>query len=211
MNIIPADTDHEVTALLETVQVLKRGGVVVVPTDTVYGLVADASNEKAIERIFSVKMRGKDKPLGVFVSDFDMMDSVALADEKTKELIGRFGSVTAVLPARGWMPMPLRAERGLTIGVRIPNHPFLQRLMKSFGGPLAQTSANISGREAYTEIQKVREDFEGGEEPDLVIDAGNLPEQVPSAVVDFTKAPPRILRTGLIPKDVLMEILSQQT
>lgn len=211
MHIIPIDTDHEVAALLETLQVLKRGGVVVVPTDTVYGLIADAMNERAIERIFTVKMRSKDKPLGVFVADFQMMDAVAVADERTKELIGRFGSVTAVLPARGWMPMPLRAERGLTIGVRIPNHVFVQRLIQSFGGPLAQTSANISGRDAHTDSKKVADDFEGGEEPDLMVDAGTLPEQVPSAVVDFTKTPPRILRTGPIPKDVLMEILLRQT
>ncbi len=206
MQVIPLDKNHEIGALLEAVQVLKRGGVVVVPTDTVYGLVADAMDEGAIDRIFTIKMRDRKKPIGTFVSDFDMLDKVAVADRRTRELIGRFGAVTAVLPARGWMPLTLRGG-ALTVGVRISTHRFVERLLKSFGGPLAQTSANVSGRGAQTEIQKVIDEFEGVVEPDLVVDAGNLPESVPSAVVDFTKQPPRIVRTGPMPKDVLTEIL----
>ena len=206
MRVVPLGDDHGIGATLEAIKCLKLGGVVVIPTDTVYGLAADAMNEKAVARVFAIKMRGGDKPLPVFVGDFDMVDKVALASDELKEYIKKCGSVTAVLPSRGWMPMMLRAGQ-LTIGVRIPEHPFVQRLIKGFGGPLTGTSANAAGRGPYTRIQDVIDEFEGGEEPDLIVDAGDLPQQQISAVIDFTKKPPQLLRTGFLPKNVLMELM----
>lgn len=209
MRVIPLGEDHGIAATLEAIKCLKLGGVVGIPTDTVYGLAADAMNEKAVARVFAIKMRQGDNPLSVFVSDFDMIDKVALASNELKECIKKYGSVTAVLPSRGWMPMMLRGGQ-LSIGVRIPDHPFVQRLIKGFGGPITGTSANISGRGPYSRIQNVIDEFEGGEEPDLIIDAGDLTKQQVSAVIDFTKKPPQILRTGLLPKEVLMELIGKQ-
>ncbi len=206
MRVIPLGDDHGIGAMLEAIKCLKLGGVVVIPTDTVYGLAADAMNEKAIARVFAIKMRGGDKPLPVFVGDFDMIDKVALASEDLKEYIKKCGSVTAVLPSRGWMPMLLRGGQ-LSIGVRIQDHPFVQRLIKGFAGPITGTSANVSGSGPHLKIRDVIDEFEGGEEPDIIIDAGDLPDQQVSAVIDFTKKPPQLLRTGLLPKDVLIELL----
>lgn len=206
MKVLHLTSDNSNKIAQATVDVIKKGGVVVIPTDTVYGMAADAMKEAAVQRVFTVKMRNDTKPLPVLVSDFDMLDKAAVADEQLKQTIQRFGSVTAVLPSRGWVPLSLRGGQ-LTVGVRVPTHPFVLRVIQEFGGPITGTSANLSGRKSYFRIQDVIEEFEGGEEPDLVIDAGNLPEREVSAVVDFTKTPPRLVRTGPMPKDLLMELL----
>lgn len=210
MRIVPLGTDHGVGATLEAVRSLKLGEVVVIPTDTAYGLAVDALNEKAIQKVFSIKMRAADQPLPVFISDFDMLDKVAVARPELKEYIKGCGSITAVLPARGWVPLLLRGGK-LSVGVRIPAHPFVERLIKAFGGPITGTSANISGRGPYYKIRDVIDEFEGGMEPDVVIDAGDLPSNPVSAVIDFTKRPPMLLRSGVLPKKALMELLENRS
>lgn len=206
MRIIPMGNDHGVGATLEAVRALKLGEVVVIPTDTVYGLAADALNEKAVEKVLAIKMRAGEQALPVFVSDFDMLDKVAVARPEVKEYIQQCGSITAVLSARGWVPLNLRGGK-LSVGVRIPTYPFVERLIKAFGGPITGTSANISGRGPYNKIHDIIDEFEGGVEPDVVIDAGDLPPNPVSAVIDFTKKPPMLLRTGILPKKVLMDLM----
>lgn len=210
MRIVPLGIDHGVGATLEAVRCLKLGEVVVIPTDTAYGLAADAMNTKAVAKVFSIKMRGGDQALPVFVSDFEMLDKVAVASRELKEYIQKCGSITAVLPARGWVPLSLRGGK-LSLGVRIPTYPFVERLIKAFGGPITGTSANISARGPYYKISEIIDEFEGGVEPDVVIDAGDLPSNPVSAVIDFTKRPPMLLRTGMLPKDVLMELLGSSS
>lgn len=209
MRIVPLGTDHGVGATLEAVRCLKLGETVVIPTDTAYGLAADALNEKAVAKVFAIKMRRTDNPLSVFVSDFDMLDKVALASRELKDYIQRCGSITAVLPARGWVPLSLRGGK-LSVGVRVPSYPFVERLIRAFGGPIIGTSANISGHDPYYKMSDVIDEFEGGIEPDMIVDAGDLPQNPVSAVIDFTKRPPMILRTGPLPKEVLMQLLGQQ-
>ncbi len=209
MRIIPLGTDHGVGATLEAVRCLKLGEVVVIPTDTVYGLAADAMNAKAVRKVLSIKMRAGDHALPVFVANFDMLDKVAAVRQEVKDYIQKCGSITAVLSARGWLPLALRGGK-LSVGVRIPAYPFVERLMKAFGGPITGTSANISGRGPYYKIREVIDEFEGGIEPDVIIDAGDLPPNPVSAVIDFTKRPPMILRSGVLPKEVLMELMGQQ-
>ncbi len=208
--ILELNEKTETLVLLEAVDVLKRGGVVVVPTDTLYGLAADATNERAVQKVFSIKGRDAGKPLPVLVSDFAMMNTVALLSEKNRDRIAKFDTVTAVLPARGWMPLNLRAGQ-LTIGVRIPQHPFLLRLIKMFGGAITGTSANKSGGSSHTHIQYVVEDFQKGRaKPDLIIDAGNLGEHSASMIVDFTKEPAQVIRTGPMSKEALLAFLSEE-
>lgn len=207
MKVLQLTNENSEKIAQTTADVLKKGGVVVIPTDTVYGLAADALNETAVRRVFTVKMRNDTKPLPVLVSDFAMLDNVAVADEQMKQTIQRFGSVTAVLPSRGWVPLSLRGGQ-LTVGVRVPTHPFVLGVIQEFGGPITGTSANLSGRKSHFRIQDVIEEFEGGEEPDLVVDAGNLPEREVSAVIDFTKHPPLVVRTGPMSKDLLIELLN---
>jgi len=207
MNVISLEKNNEIAALLEAVQVLKQGGVVVVPTDTLYGLAADARDASAVEKVFKIKGRHPGEAISVLVANADMVDTVALADARVKSILAQTGAITAVLPSRGWMPLNLRGG-GLTIGVRIPDHPFLPRLIKSFGGPITGTSANASGRGGYTKIEDVLDDFSQSlQQPDLVLDAGDIHDRGPSVVVDFIQNPPKVLRTGALTLDQLHALL----
>ncbi|OGZ31555.1 MAG: threonylcarbamoyl-AMP synthase [Candidatus Niyogibacteria bacterium RIFCSPLOWO2_12_FULL_41_13] len=184
------------------VGILRNDGVIVVPTDTVYGLAANALSQKAVSKVLRIKGRKEGKPLPVFISSLEMLDKVAVArDEQTKEMFKKVwpGKATLILSARGWLPMEVRGNNGLTTGVRIPNYPWLRQLMDKFGGPITGTSANVSGFPAHTKIKELIEEFNKLPfKPDIVVDAGALPESQPSAVIDCTVSPPQILRKGEI-------------
>lgn len=190
--------------LIKAIGFLKAGGVVVAPTDTVYGLLADVFNQKTLEKVFLIKGRNFSKSLPVFVDSFEMLERVAYVKNKEIEnfLMKSWpGKTTCVLPSRGWMPLgvrggssPLPSDR-LNIAVRIPDHHFLLELIKRFGGPLTGTSANYSGKGPHIEIEKVVLEFKHLPiQPDLIIDAGDLPPSKPSAIFDCTVWPPKILR-----------------
>ena len=209
MDVVPLERKYE--ALTRAVIVLKSVGVIVVPTDTVYGWCADAQNPKAIEQVFIIKARSRREPLPVLVRDFAMLDDVAyVADGRTRAFLEAVwpGGVSAVLPSRGWMPLSLRANR-LSICVRIPDTSFATELLKSFGKPLVGTSANLAGRPACASAQEVAKQFSHvPTRPDYMIDAGALPG-VPSTVVDVTVWPPAILREGAVPADMILAYAQQ--
>lgn len=167
---------------------IKNGKVLVCPTDTVYGLICDAKNKKAVERLYKIKKRPKRKSLPIFVSDIKMAKKLAYIDKKQEEFLKNVwpGGVTAVLKGR---------KKGTgTVGLRMPNHRFVLRLAEHIG-PLAESSANMSGKPASAKINDVLAQFSGKEEqPDLAIDAGDLPPSKPSTVVDLRFFPPKILR-----------------
>lgn len=175
---------------------LKEGKVLVFPTDTVYGLICDATNDKAVEKIFDIKQREREKQLGVFIKDIGEVKKIAVINDNQKNFLKDNwpGPVTVILQAQKSALSGLITQKG-TIGLRIPDYPLLSLVLKEFKGPLAQTSANISGRPATTKIKEVLEQFEGAEtQPDLVINAGDLPERNPSKVVDFSTNKQKILR-----------------
>lgn len=180
---------------------ISQGKVVLLPTDTVYGLATDAKNIKAIEKIFIIKGRTKEKALPVFISSFEMLDSVAnVKDERVQDFLKRAwpGALTAILHARGWMPIELRGGE-LTIGVRVPNYDLVLNIIKQFKGPITGTSANLSGKPASGKIEEVISQFKHMPfKPDLILDAGDLPESEPSAVVDLTCWPLKVLRHGVV-------------
>lgn len=202
MKIIEINGGTEFGVLTEATFILKSGGILVVPTDTAYGLAADATNSDAVKKIFSLKARKENNPLPVFVDSFKMLDEVAyVKTEKNKKFLEAIwpGKITCVLPARGWMPIETRGGGGLTIGVRMPNFGFLNFLMKSFGRPITGTSANISGKGSYFNIQDVINDFKHMPfKPDLILSAGALMESNVSTVVDLTGGEPKILREGAV-------------
>lgn len=198
MEVVPlnkADLDR-------VVKILKNDGTVVVPTDTVYGLAANAMSKKAVENVLKIKGRKQSKPLPVFISSMEMLDKVAVArDERIIDIVKKTwpGKATLILPARGWLPLAVRGAGGLTVGVRIPNYPWLWELINKLGEPITGTSANVSGFPPHTKIKELIYEFEKLPlKPDLIIDSGALPESEPSAVIDCVKNPPRILRKGEI-------------
>lgn len=170
----------------KVIEAIKEGKVLVCPTDTVYGLICDANNKKAVERLYKIKKRPKWKPLPIFVKDIKMAKKLAYIDRRQEEFLKRVwpGAVTVVLRSR---------EKG-TIGLRMPNHKFALSLAKRMG-PLAESSANISGKPTSAKIKDVLMQFKGQKyQPDLVIDAGDLRELKSSKVIDFTLKPYRVLR-----------------
>ena len=174
--------------LKKAVKAIKEGMVLVCPTDTVYGLVCDAGDKKAVEGLYKIKKRPKNKPIPVFVSNIKMAQSIAMIDSKQEKYLKKIwpGPLTAVLKEKN--------NKG-AIGIRIPNHQWLLHLVEQVNGPLAETSANISGSPALTKINDVLVQFRGQEnQPDLVIDGGDLPSSKPSTVVDLRFSPPKILR-----------------
>jgi len=183
----------------ELVTALKNGAVLVLPTDTVYGLVCDATNKKAVEKIFEIKQRDKTKPLPVFVKDIKMAEELAEISKDQRVVLKRYwpGKFTFVLKLK-------KTEAGLlsdlvtgvdgTIALRVPNYKLLNALLKKTNRPLAQTSANISGRPALTKIGNIIEKFGGSDLPMFMVDAGDLIKSKPSKIIGLSDGRGRVLR-----------------
>ena len=168
----------------KVVTILKKGGVVICPTDTVYGFIADASNKKAVEKIYKIKKRPKLKPLSLFVKDFKMAGDIALIDNKQLQVLKKYwpGKYTFVLRRQ-----PGKKLHGLdknTVAMRIPEHKFLQSLIKKIDRPLAQTSVNVSNENALNKINDIMDTF--GDADVLIIDGGNIKKARASKIVDLT-------------------------
>lgn len=188
-------TEPEPQLILEAAHVLRGGGLVVFPTDTVYGVGAQISNAKGVERIFSAKRRAPDVPLVLMVDDADKIADYAseispLADRMVKSALP--GPLTLVVPKGE--AVPDYVTRGLdTVGIRVPNHPVTLALLRA-AGALATTSANISGGKHPLSAEQAIADI--GDDVDLVIDAGDSPLGIPSRVIDVRGDHPRVLREG---------------
>lgn len=192
--------------ILESLQVLKRGGLVVAPSDTVYGLLVDATNEKAVEKLIKFKSRPAGKAISVFVSGFHMMkkyvDVTSKQESVLKELLP--GPFTVILKSRHKTSELLESEKG-TIGVRIPMYRYIGALTKKYGKPITATSANMSGRPPHYQIDSLLRELPQSKSKliDLIIDAGKLPHNKPSTVIDLTTSTVKTLRQGdIIQKNV---------
>ena len=176
------------------VQVLRRDGIIVYPTDTVYGLGGDAFSDDAVLRVYEAKGRPLGKPISVAVSDTEMLCAIATVDDRALDLIARFlpGPVTVVLESRSCIPSLLTGGTG-RIGVRIPAHDLALRIIRSFDSPITATSANLSGEKDPVSPGEVRVPY------DLLVDGGVLPG-TPSTVVDLVEK--RILRRGALAEEV---------
>jgi len=178
-------------AILTAVNRIKKGDIVICPTDTVYGFLADASNKKAVEKIFKIKKRPKSKPLAVFVKDLKMAKELAEIDEDKEKLLKKKwpGKYTFILQRKKTEDSPplLYGVDKKTIALRIPKYKLLNNLLNKINKPLAQTSVNISGQEPLIKISEIIEKFGILDASVLLIDAGNLKKAKPSAIVDLTK------------------------
>ncbi len=166
MEILKVGKNNFKEAVGRAVEVLASAGVVVVPTDTVYGLAADAGNEKAVRKVFEIKGRVKDKKLPVFVSSLEMLEEVArIEDKKVLDFLKKIWPVSPELEGEGGtgkITCILPAKKGGTIGVRIPNHGLVLKIIEKFGGPITGTSANIAGSHEHTKITELIREFERG-------------------------------------------------
>lgn len=184
--------------LRRAADVIKRGGLVAFPTETVYGLGADAYNPEAVRRIYAVKGRPGDNPLIVHIADPATLDSlVRFVPHEARTLCERFwpGPLTLVFDRREELPPEVSAGLS-TVAVRMPANPIALGLIRAAGTPLVAPSANLSSRPSPTRAGHVLEDLGGL--IDLIIDGGKTAIGMESTVVDFTAGPPRILRPGAV-------------
>ena len=191
--IIPAAADD---SILRALAVLKRGGLVAFPTDTVYGVGALAFDENAIASIYAAKDRPVEKAIPILIGEADELDKVGIdIPAAARRLASRFwpGPLTILVPKRTDLPESVSATA--TVGVRVPDHQVARALLR-VAGPMAVTSANISGGQSPVSAQEVFEQL-GGRIP-LIIDGGKTPGGVPSTLVDCTTPELRILREGPI-------------
>ena len=175
---------------------LKKGKVAVCPTDTVYGLVADAINQTAVNKIFKIKQRKSGKPISIFVRDLKMAKGFAVIGKEQEKIIKSVwpGRTTLILKPKRKLPKGI-GRAGKEIGLRIPDYKIISRLLSVSNSPLTGTSANISGKPASTKIKEIISQFKNQKhQPDLVIDCGNLPKNKPSTIIDLTIYPSRVLR-----------------
>lgn len=196
-------------ALERTVAVLRRGGSAVVPTDTRYGLGCNALDALAVGRVFDIKHRSYIKALPMLVRDLSWARELAYITLDQEKLIAQFwpGKVTFVLPRRPIVPAVM-CGGGQTVSVRAPDYPLLQTLLKQLGYPLAGTSANRMGTEPTNDAKAIVTDFaRSAPQPDIVLDAGILPDSLPSTVVDLSGRMVRILRQGAVRADKILAVL----
>lgn len=202
--ILPA---ADPTALAEAVQLLQAGEVVVVPTDTVYGVGAHGLRETAVSRLFDAKLRERDKAIPLLLSDALDVEIVGVAiSPLARELMARYwpGGLTLVVRARPGLPPSLTAG-GATVAVRVPDHPIPRALARALGAPLAATSANLSGEPPATSAAEAATAL--AHQVALVLDGGPSPLGVASSVIDCTADPPRILRAGALADDPALAAL----
>lgn len=209
MNTIVFHPESDPNAVRDAAAILRRGGLLGIPTETVYGLGADALNEDAVSRIFLAKGRPQDNPLIIHVPDASWLESYCRdVPPAAYRLAERFwpGPLTMILPRRDIVP--LQTTGGLeTVGVRCPNHPVTLAIIEAAGVPIAAPSGNTSGRPSPTTAAHMIEDMDG--RIDGIVDGGPCTVGVESTIIDLTVTPPRLLRPGGLPLESLRQVLGE--
>lgn len=201
---LPADNPTSIQAALE---LLQEGEIIAFPTDTVYGLGTDAFYSPGIIKLFEAKGRDSNKAIAVLIGNIEQLD--LLTDELNgiaKKLVDKFwpGGLTIVVPKKKDLPELLSA--GNSIGIRMPNHVVALELLRKFG-PIATTSANLSGKNNPHDAQDVFQQL--NKRLPLILDGGKCPGGVPSTVLDCSTDEVRILRPGAISKEEIDQALAE--
>lgn len=203
------DPEKDKNYIEECAAIVRRGGLVGIPTETVYGLGADALNEEAVGRIFEAKGRPQDNPLILHVADSSWLERYCRdVPAAAYVLAEKFwpGPLTMILPRRD--AVPLRTTGGLdTVGVRCPDHPVTLAIIRAAGVSIAAPSGNTSGRPSPTSAADMAEDMAG--KIDAIVDGGRCAVGVESTIIDMTVTPPRLLRPGGLPLEALQEVLGE--
>ena len=195
------------TQLDSASDILRKGGLVVFPTDTVYGLAALARDAKAVARLYAAKQRPPHMPIPVMVADPEAVLAIAHPAPGFWELADLFwpGPLTIILPKTDALP-PIVTAGGDTVALRIPDHPLALALLRTVGEPLAVTSANLSGQAPARTAHEARMQLDGRIE--ALVEGGDAPGGEPSTIVDLTHTPFRILRRGPIAEHQLRAALT---
>ena len=192
------------------VRLLRSGGVVAIPTDTLYGLTAAASDVGAVKRLYQIKGRPATMAVPLLIADESQLDAYsACVSEAARKLARAFfpGALTLVVP-KGGLVLDVVSGGGDSIALRVPDHPVPREIVRQLGGAITGTSANRSGAASPTTAQDVRSQL--GAEVDLIVDGGECRGGVASTVVDVTGPLPMILRQGSVSKEELEAALGME-
>ena len=184
--------------LKKPAEIIRNGGIVIFPTETVYGIGTNGLDEKAIKKLYEVKKRPFDKPISLLVSGIEMIEKVAKdISEKEYELMKKHfpGPFTIILKKKNIVPDILTAN-GEYVGVRVPDNEIARKLIEDAGVPIAAPSANISGKDSGTRIKDIINDFDG--KVDYIIDCGESKLGISSTVVKVVDEIPVVLRQGSV-------------
>ena len=186
--------------------VLNSGGIIIYPTETLYGLGALAVDEESVNNIFSIKGRIHGNPIPILVRDKEMLSEYVVVTDEANRLIEKFlpGPLTLVLKEKKNLPHFISAGTG-NIAIRISRHAFVRRLFDFLSKPITSTSANISGRENLLSFDEIYETFKSKVE--LIVDSGNIPRSKGSTVIDLTVKPALLIREGDISGDELKRFI----
>lgn len=193
--------------LIEALDVIRTGGLVAFPTDTVYGLGTSAFNALAVQKIYAAKERPDEKTIPILLGDIADLEKVSSNVPRSARILALHfwpGPLTIVVPKEPGIPEAV--SRSTTIGVRIPEHPVAERLLRA-AGPMAVTSANLSGMQNPLTAREVLDQLHG--RIDMIIDGGGSGLSIPSTVVNCMGAAPEILREGPISLQQILEVLNQ--
>ena len=189
-------------------RILRRGGVVIYPTETAYGMAVDIAKSRAVSKIYKIKQRIQDKRLTVIFGSLAMTRKCVIVDEDTKRLSSKFmpGPLTLVSKVRSTCPIRKRLF-SFNLAWRIPGHSWALKLANRFEAPISATSANISDQPPIYKISEVTETFDG--KVDLIVNGGNLKPRKPSTIFDVTNR--KIIRKGPISKKEIMRVLGKRS
>jgi len=196
MKILKVNPKNFEKIIKEIIESIRKGDVIVCPTDTVYGLICDATNKRAVKKLFKIKKRKIQKSVPIFVKDLKMAKELAKINEKQEKFLKSIwpGKITTVLKRKKTKINLYRVDKK-TIALRVPKYKLIATLFKNLNRPLTGTSANISKKPATTKIEEVLRQFQGQKlQPDFIIDVGDLKFSKPSTIIDLTELKPKILR-----------------
>lgn len=199
------------TEIEQAVAILNKGGVVVFPTSTSYGLAVDAGSAKAVEKLYHLKGRDFKKPVHVIAADLRQAKQLVKFNTIANRMVKEFwpGPLTLVLPLKkngtSWKKLSANTS---TLGVRIPDFPILEKLVKIFGRPITATSANIGGKPDSYSIAEVKKQFQSAPlKPDYYLDGGKLKKNLPSTIIQIDGRHVTLLREGSLKYHNLIKIL----
>src|SRR3989344_1104325 len=201
MEVLSLTEDNLDECVARAAAVLRAGGVILYPTDTLYGLGADALSDAAVSKVKTIKGREEGKPMHAIVADIEMAEQYGEVDDRIRLLAKELpmGQLTFIVKKKDDLKTGI--AKGIdTFGFRIPDNDFCLALVREFGGPITATSANKSGEVPQRSVENILEQLGArAHSIGLVIDAGELPECKPSSVVDLSGIETRIERAGAIP------------
>jgi len=206
MKIIQIKSERQEKIIKEAVKALRSQGLIVYPTETCYGLGADVTSQRAIDKLLRFKGQRKNKPISIAVTDEKMARQYVKINQTAENIYHHFlpGPITVVSQSRRRVDPRLESQQA-TLGIRIPNYPLILSLIQAFGRPITSTSANVSGGKIPYSIKDLLNQLSENKKQllDLILDAGRLPRKPPSSVVDTTLNEPTLLRRGEIDFDKL--------